>query len=133
MLVAQFNTPACAVSALFSPNKLVARFSTDPVLAAALDPAPTTSPAANNPLEVATAPSPIAIAAVNNVLLQSAWLPRPGDRHAGCVRRGDQSGTREDAARDSDDGKGHGDLAGKFAMLIAFMSLLQTRKRTSVA
>jgi len=77
MLVAQFAMPPSALTVLWLPKRLVAKLKNVPEPVVAVELLPTTIAAPNNPSAWATAPSPIATATLNSVLLQSALLPIP--------------------------------------------------------
>src|SRR4051794_3237387 len=77
MFVAKFNRPPGAVTVLLSPKRLVAKFKIDPALVAAVELFPTTKAAPNSPSAWATAPSPMAMAALKNALVQSTLFPMP--------------------------------------------------------
>ena len=77
MFVAQFAMGPCALTVLPSPKRLVAKLRTDPEAVLAEEFAPTTNAAPNSPSACATAPSPMATATLNNVLVQSGLLPIP--------------------------------------------------------
>ena len=82
MFVAQFARGPCAATTLSSPKRLVAKFKTDPEAVVAEEFIPTTTAAPSSPSAWATAPSPMATATLNNVLVQSALLPIPkNDAH----------------------------------------------------